>query len=143
VAFAGSQGNFELNTMRPLVIADVLRSVRTLADSVRLFRLWCVEGVELDRERIAAHVERSLMLVTALAPTVGYDAAAALAHSAQRSGITLREAAMASGTVSGEDFDRLTDLAAMTTGRSPVAGSTASAVPSSLTRWESEGGSCV
>jgi hypothetical protein len=80
-------------------------------------RLWCIEGIELNRERIASNVDRSLMLVTALTPALGYDAAAAIAHRAHRDGITLREAALASGAVSAEDFDRLTDPRAMTTGR--------------------------
>ena len=140
VAFAGSQGNFELNTMRPLVIDNVLRSARNLTDSVRMMRIWCIEGIELNRERIASNVDRSLMLVTALAPALGYDAAAAIAHSAQRSGMTLREAAIASGIVNGEDFDRLTDLATMTTGTPPAPGPTTPEESSSLSRWESEGG---
>ena len=140
VAFAGSQGNFELNTMRPLVIRSVLESVRILTDSVHLLRIWCIEGVELNHERIASHLEHSLMVVTALAPALGHDAAAAVAHTAQSRGMTLREAAITSGVISSEDFDRLTDLTAMTAGTSPAAGSTTAQEPSSIARWESDGG---
>jgi fumarate hydratase, class II len=140
VAFAGAQGNFELNTMRPLVISNVLRSAKNLTDSARLMRIWCIEGIELNRERIASNVDRSLMLVTALTPALGYDAAAAIAHRAHRDGITLREAALASGVVSAEDFDRLTDPRAMTTSLPGGADSATSKEPNGLGRWESEGG---
>jgi len=140
VAFAGSQGNFELNTMRPLVITNVLQSARILADSVHLMRIWCIEGIQLDRQRIAANLDRSLMQVTALAPALGYDAAAGLAHHAHHTGTTLREAAIASGLISSQDFDRLTDPAAMSTGTPLTAESTTAAEPNGLSDWESEGG---
>ena len=112
VAAAGSQGTFQLNTMRPIVIANVLHSARILGDAARSLREHSVEGTELDRDRIASHVERSLMLVTALSPHIGYDKAAQIAHRADHEGITLREAAMALG-VAAADFDRLVDPAAM------------------------------
>ncbi len=140
VAFAGAQGNFELNTMRPLVIANVLRSAQILTDSARLMRIWCIDGIQLNRERIATNLDRSLMQVTALAPTLGYDTAAAIAHHAHRDGTTLREAAIASGAVSGEDFDRLTDPTTMTTPTPAAATSTTHQEPTSLSRWDSEGG---
>jgi fumarate hydratase, class II len=143
VAFAGGQGNFELNTMRPLVISNVLRSAGILADSVHLMRIWCIEGIELNRERIATTLDRSLMQVTALAPTLGYDAAAAIAHNAHRDGTTLRETAIASGAVSGKDFDRLTDPAAMTTAVPATVRSTTGEEPTGLSRWESEGGALL
>src|SRR5262249_9344292 len=78
VAFAGSQGNFELNAMRPVIISNFLHAARILADATDRFRTYCVEGIELNLPQIGAHVERSLMLVTALAPEIGYDKAAAI-----------------------------------------------------------------
>ena len=98
VAFAASQGNLELNTMRPLIIANFLHSATILAGACRTFRVFCVEGAELNLARIAEHVNRSLMLVTALSPVIGYDKAAEIAHQADASGATLREAALASAT---------------------------------------------
>ncbi|WP_030161112.1 lyase family protein [Glycomyces sp. NRRL B-16210] len=112
VAAAGSQGTFELNTMRPIVIDNVLHSARILGDAAESLRVHSVEGTELDHERIAAHVDRSLMLVTALSPHVGYDRAAAIAHRADHEGTTLREAALALG-VDPDDFDRIVDPATM------------------------------
>jgi fumarate hydratase class II len=113
VSFAGSQGNLELNTMRPIIIANFLHSARILADGCETFRTHCVAGAELNRDRIADYVNRSLMLVTALSPAIGYDQAAAIAHKAHEENITLREAAIASGQISAEDFDRIVDPAHM------------------------------
>jgi fumarate hydratase, class II len=109
VAFAGSQGNFELNTMRPIVIADFLHAATILADACRTFREYCVEGVELNTRQVEQYVDRSLMLVTALAPEIGYDRASEIAHAADREGTTLREAALASGYIGAADFDRIVD----------------------------------
>src|SRR2546421_10979602 len=106
VAIAGSQGNFELNVFKPLIIFNVLRSVHLLADACARFREFCVEGVEANRARIAELVDRSLMLVTALAPHIGYDRAAAIAERAHAQGLTLRDAALASGYVTAEQYDR-------------------------------------
>jgi fumarate hydratase class II len=107
VAFAGSQGNFELNAMRPIVIRNVLHSTRILADACELFRKFSIEGIELDRERIDKYVRESLMLVTALSPVIGYDKAAKIAHDAMHNNSTLREAAINSGFISAENFDRI------------------------------------
>ena len=109
VAFAGSQGNFELNAMRPIVVKNVLHSARILGDACLRLREFGVEGIELDRERIARYVGDSLMLVTALSPVIGYDRAAAMAHRAAEKNISLREAALESGLLSGEEFDRIAD----------------------------------
>ncbi|HWE86951.1 MAG TPA: class II fumarate hydratase [Terracidiphilus sp.] len=109
VAFAGAQGNFELNTMRPLIVHNVLHSARILADACRSMREHSVEGIELDRARIDRSVADSLMLVTALSPAIGYDRAAQIAHSALEHNLTLREAALQSHFISAEDFDRLID----------------------------------
>ncbi|HET9169119.1 MAG TPA: class II fumarate hydratase [Actinospica sp.] len=109
IAMAGSQGTFELNTMRPIVIADFLHSTSILAGVCRTFRAYCVEGIELNLRQIDAYVSRSLMLVTALAPVIGYDRASEIAHKADREDTTLREAAVGSGYISGEEFDRIVD----------------------------------
>jgi fumarate hydratase class II len=106
VAFAGSQGNFELNAMRPIITNNVLRCARILADASEKLRIYSIEGAELDKERIEKYVGDSLMLVTALSPVIGYDKASAIAHKADNEGTTLREAALASG-VSAEEFDRV------------------------------------
>ncbi len=113
VAFAGSQGNFELNAMRPIIVNNVLHMAAILGDACTTLREYCIEGTELDRDRIGQHVERSLMLVTALAPVIGYDRASAIAHRAQDDGSTLREAALASGDITAEDFDRTVDPRAL------------------------------
>jgi fumarate hydratase class II len=109
VAFAGAQGQLQLNVMRPLVIANVLGACRLLADACGSFRRFCVDGAELNRARIAEMLDRSLMLVTALAPEIGYDRASAIAHAAHEHGTTLREAALASGAITAERFDALVD----------------------------------
>ncbi len=112
VAAAGAQGHFELNTMRPVVIANVLHSARILGDAAEKLKEFSVEGTELDRAKIAEHVDRSLMLVTALSPHIGYDKATAIAHKADEEDSTLRDAALALG-VSAADFDRIVDPATM------------------------------
>jgi fumarate hydratase class II len=109
VAFAGSQGNFELNTMRPIIINNVLHCIRILADGMEKFRLHSVEGTRLNEKRISQHVGESVMLVTALSPLIGYDKASEIAHTAMEQGLTLREAAIRSGSVTEQDFDRVVD----------------------------------
>jgi len=109
VAFAGSQGNFELNTMRPIVIYNFLHSARLLADACENFRVFCVDGIELNRKRIAEFVEKSLMVATALSPSIGYDAAAEIAMNAAEQDLTLREAAIRTEKISEAEFDRLVD----------------------------------
>jgi fumarate hydratase class II len=106
VAIAGSQGNFELNVFKPVIIFNFLHSVGLLTDACARFREFCVEGIEANRARIAELVGRSLMLVTALAPHIGYDRAAAIAKRAHAEGLTLRDAALASGHVSAEQYER-------------------------------------
>jgi len=113
IAFAGSQGNFELNAMRPVIISNFLHAATILADACVKLRQYCIEGTELNRDQIGTYVGRSLMLVTALSPVIGYDKASAIAHQANDQGTTLREAALASGYISGKDFDRIVNPAAM------------------------------
>ena len=105
LGIGGAMGNFELNVFKPLIIHNFLQSVRLLCDSMTSFDHHCAQGLEPDRTRIAALVENSLMLVTALNPHIGYDKAAEIAKYAHQHGTTLREAALALGTVSGTDFD--------------------------------------
>ncbi|MGH8797282.1 MAG: lyase family protein, partial [Caldimonas sp.] len=105
VNLAGASGNFELNVYKPVIIHNLLQSARLLAGGARSFEEHCARGIEPDRERIAELVQRSLMLVTALNPHIGYDKAAQIAKRAHQSGSTLREAAVASGWLSAEQFD--------------------------------------
>jgi fumarate hydratase class II len=114
MSLGGLFGSFELNTARPLLTRALLESTSLLADACGSFLRHCLEGLEPDRERIRAHLERSLMLVTALAPRIGYDAAAQIAQRAHREGTTLREAALASGLVTPEEFDAIVDARRMT-----------------------------
>jgi len=106
VNVGGASGHLELNVYKPLVIHDFLQSARLLADGCRSFEEHCARGIEPDVARISELVSRSLMLVTALSPHIGYDRAAEIAKKAHREGTTLREAALALGFVSAEDFDR-------------------------------------
>jgi fumarate hydratase, class II len=106
VAFAGSQGNFELNAMRPIIINNVLHSSRILGDDCEKLRHFSIEGIALDEQRIGYYVNQSLMLVTALSPVIGYDKASAIAHKADDEGTSLRDAAIKSG-LSAEEFDKI------------------------------------
>jgi len=107
IAVAGSQGNFELNVFKPVIIRNFLHSTRILADASRTFREFCVEGIQPNRERIAELVDRSLMLVTALSPKIGYDKAAEIAKKAHSEGTTLKEAALSLGYLTEQEFDEL------------------------------------
>ncbi len=106
ITFAGSQGQFELNVMKPVIIYNLLQSIRLIADAVRSFTDHCVLGIAPDRERIATLVDRSLMLVTALTPHIGYDKAAQIARKAHLENLDLKEAALALGYVTAEEFAR-------------------------------------
>ena len=106
IKMAGSMGNFELNVFKPVMIRNLLHSASLLADVCRSFREFCIDGLSADPERIQDLVERSLMLVTALAPSIGYDNAAAIAKKAHHDGLTLREAAVALGHLSESEYDR-------------------------------------
>ncbi|GFO82260.1 class II fumarate hydratase [Methyloceanibacter sp.] len=107
VSFAGSQGHFELNVFKPVLAYALLQSVRLLADVAGSFTKNCVTGIKANRERITEHMERSLMLVTALAPHIGYDKASEIAKTAHKRGSTLKEEAVRLGHVEAEDFDRI------------------------------------
>jgi fumarate hydratase, class II len=107
ISFAGSQGNFELNVFKPIMIHNFLHSVRLLADACRSFTDHCVAGMELDSQRIEQNVTNSLMLVTALSPKIGYDKAAEIAHKAHHERLSLREAALKLGYLSEKEFDEV------------------------------------
>ena len=107
IGFAGSQGNFELNVFKPVIIHNFLNSVRLLADACGSFTEYCVDGMELDEQRIKENVENSLMLVTALSPKIGYDKAAEIAHMAHHEKLSLREAALKLGHLTAKEFDEL------------------------------------
>jgi len=109
VAFAGSQGNFELNAMRPIVINNFLHAATILSDGSDKFRTYSVEGTQLNLPKISEYLNRSLMLVTALSPEIGYDKASAIAHAAMDNNQTLREAALASGFIDAGKFDEIVD----------------------------------
>ena len=114
VAFAGSQGNFQLNVYKPVMLQGVLESIELLADAISSFDERCAQGIEPELVRIRANVERSLMLVTALNPHIGYENAAKIALTAHRENLSQREAALRLALVSAEDFDTWVDAAAMT-----------------------------
>jgi fumarate hydratase class II len=107
ISIAGSQGNFELNVFKPVIIHNFLHSTMLLADACEGFRKYCVEGIVPNRDKLAEYVNNSLMLVTALSPHIGYDKAAKVAKKAHADGSTLKEAAVALGYLSAADFDRL------------------------------------
>ncbi|MEA2203310.1 MAG: fumarate hydratase, class [Blastocatellia bacterium] len=105
VTFGGSQGNFELNVFKPVMIHNLLHSIRLLHDASHGFVDYCIAGIELNRDQIDEHLQGSLMLVTALNPHIGYDKAAQVAKNAHKQGISLRESAVKLGFLTGEQFD--------------------------------------
>jgi fumarate hydratase class II len=113
VGFGGASGDLEMNVYKPLLIHNLAQSITLLADGCTNFRRFLVEGTEPNRKKIAQHVERSLMLVTALVPVIGYDKAAQIAHHAMQHDLTLKAAALALGFVTEEEFDRVVDPAKM------------------------------
>lgn len=106
IGFAGSQGNFELNVFKPVMIYNLLHSALLMKDSCRMFEKYCVLGLEANRKKIEEYVNNSLMLVTALSPVIGYDKSAKLAHTAYEDGTTLREACLKLGFLTGDEFDK-------------------------------------
>ena len=107
VGLAASQGNFELNVFLPVIAYNYLQSVRLLSDGLRSFREHCVSGIVANREKMAENLHRSLMLVTALNPYIGYENAAKVAKTAHKEGITLKEACVKLGFLSSERFDEV------------------------------------
>jgi fumarate hydratase class II len=107
IGFAGSQGNFELNVFKPVIIHNFLHSVRLLTDACRSFTDHCVMGMEVNYERIEQYVKNTLMLVTALSPMIGYDKCAQAAHKAHHEHLSLRDAILKLGFMTGEEFDKI------------------------------------
>jgi len=107
ISIAASQGNFELNVFKPVMIFDLLTEIRLLSDSCRNFAAYAVKGIQVNRERIRHLLDQSLMLVTALSPKIGYDHAAEIAKQAYHENLTLREACVRSGCMTGEEYDRI------------------------------------
>jgi len=116
IAFAGAAGNFELNVMMPVIAWDLLQSIETLGRAAGLLADRCVAGLEADRGRLSELVERSLAMVTALVPRLGYDRAAELAREALASGRSLRDVCLERGVLPAEELARLLDPAAQTDG---------------------------
>ncbi|HXR24174.1 MAG TPA: class II fumarate hydratase [Candidatus Binataceae bacterium] len=106
IGFAGSQGNFELNVFKPVIIHNLMHSITLLSDACGLFAEHCVDGIQVNREKVRGYVESSLMLVTALSPHIGYDNAAKVAKKAHHDGTTLKAACLALGLLKAEEFDR-------------------------------------
>jgi fumarate hydratase class II len=105
VAFAGTQGHFQLNVYKPIILHNTLESIELLADGIRSFDERCARGIEPNLDRIRENVDESLMLVTALNPHIGYDKAAQIAKNAHKKGLTLKASALALGHVTEQQFD--------------------------------------
>jgi fumarate hydratase class II len=109
ITMAGSHGHFELNVFKPLIAHNILQSIDLLADSTKNFALYCVRGIKADKEKIKQYLDDSLMLVTALAPYIGYDKAAKIAKTALKNKTTLKIEALKSGLINEKDYDKIVD----------------------------------
>ena len=109
ITMAGSHGHFELNVFKPLIAHNILQSIDLLADSTKNFAIYCVKGIKADKIKIKKFLDNSLMLVTALAPQIGYDNAAKIAKTALKNGTTLKEEALKTKLINEKDFDRIVD----------------------------------
>ena len=114
ITMAGSHGHFELNVFKPLIIHNILQSIEIMSDSAKTFSLYCVKGIKADKKRIKYLLDNSLMLVTALAPKIGYDKAAHIAKSAHKNGTTLKEEVIKAGLIKEKDYDKIMDPMKMT-----------------------------
>ena len=114
ITMAGSHGHFELNVYKPLIIHNILQSIKIMADSSKTFALHCIRGIKADKKRIKYLLDNSLMLVTALAPSIGYDKAAKIAKLAHRNGTTLKEEVINSGILTGKEYDKVMNPMLMT-----------------------------
>ena len=109
ITIAGSNGHFELNVFKPLIAENVLQSINLLSDSIKNFSIYCVKGIKVNKEKINFYLENSLMLVTALAPRIGYDSAAKIAKNALKNGTTLKHEAIKSGLISEKEYKVIVD----------------------------------
>ena len=114
ITMAGSHGHFELNVFKPLIIHNILQSIEIMSDSAKTFALYCVRGIKADKKRIKSLLDNSLMLVTALAPRIGYDEAAKIAKLAHKNGTTLKEESIKSGLISEKEFLEIVNPTKMT-----------------------------
>ncbi|MFW5736269.1 MAG: class II fumarate hydratase, partial [Halanaerobium sp.] len=114
VNIGGGSGNFQLNAAKPLIIYNILQSIRLLGDAVSSYNQRCLSGIEADEAQIAEYLESSLMLVTALNPVIGYDKSAEIAQKAFKEDLSLKEAAVSLGYLSAEEFDKYVDPKKMT-----------------------------
>ena len=110
---AGSHGHFELNVFKPLIAHNILQSIDLIADSTKNFSLYCVKGIKADKIKIKSFLDNSLMLVTALAPKIGYDNAAKIAKLAHKNGTTLKKEALKSGLISEKNYNTIVDPSKM------------------------------
>ena len=109
ITLAGSHGHFELNVFKPMIAHNVLQSIDLLADSTKNFALYCVKNLKANRKKIQEHLDNSLMLVTALAPHIGYDKAAKIAKTALKNGTTLKVETLNTGLISEKDYEKIVD----------------------------------
>ena len=107
ITIAGSHGHFELNVFKPLIAYNILQSIDILADSVKNFSSYCVSGIKANKQKIKEHLDNSLMLVTALAPKIGYDNAAKIAKKALKNGTKLKDEALKSGLIKEKEYNML------------------------------------
>ena len=114
ITMAGSHGHFELNVFKPLIAHNILQSIDLLADSSKNFALYCIQGIKADKKRIKHLLDNSLMLVTALAPKIGYDKAANIAKSAYKNGTTLKNEVIKAGLIKESEYDKLMNPLKMT-----------------------------
>ena len=114
ITIAGSHGHFELNVFKPLIIHNILQSIEIISDSSKTFALYCVRGIKADKKRIKSLLENSLMLVTALAPKIGYDQAAHIAKTAHKNGTTLKQEVVKAGLIKEKDYDKIMNPLKMT-----------------------------
>ena len=114
ITMAGSHGHFELNVFKPLIIHNILQSIEIMSDSSKTFALYCVRGIKADKKRIKHLLENSLMLVTALAPKIGYDKAAHIAKTAYKNGTTLKEEVIKEGYIKEKEYDKIMNPLKMT-----------------------------
>ena len=109
ITIAGSHGHFELNVFKPMIAHNILQSIDLISDSTKNFALYCVKGIKADRKKIQSHLNNSLMLVTALAPHIGYDKAAKIAKTALKKGTTLKTEVLKTGLMNEKDYNRIVD----------------------------------
>ena len=114
ITMAGSHGHFELNVFKPLIIHNILQSIEIMSDSAKTFALYCVKGIKADKKRISYLLDNSLMLVTALAPKIGYDKAAYIAKTAHKNGTTLKQEVIKAGLIKEKEYDKIMNPLQMT-----------------------------